>query len=178
MESAFFYNTFFTVSPIVSAEPTVSALPDDVLTHISKFINPKLDLIERYKKITKKLDHWTLKPVEDYLAEAEQWGYKETPKCYKGNGKIYKKTNRAHLIQLKTAIWDKITEKGFRLRDALYKKWDDMFWPPQSPVKLPNFKYQYITGKISERAYYLSQINADGTEVWTSGPASYHIGNL
>ncbi len=114
MESAFFYNTFFAVASPEPEPLAVSSLPDDVLTHISKFINPKLDLMERYKKITQKLDYWTFKPVAEYLAEANRWGYKETPKCYKGNGKIYKKANPHHLTYLKTAIWNEMTEDGYQ----------------------------------------------------------------
>jgi hypothetical protein len=171
MESAFFYNTFFDVVPVASVaspEPEflVSTLPDDVLAHISKFINPKLDLIERYKKITKKLDYWTFKPDAEYCAEASRWGYKETPKCYKGNGKIYKKDKRSHIIQLRMEIYDKMTEKGHRLREKIHKKWNNLFSLPPSPVKLPDCRYQDITGKIINRTYRLRWHYDDGTEVW------------
>jgi hypothetical protein len=176
MESAFFYNTFFAVaSPEPEPEFLVSTLPDDVLAHISKFINPKLDLMERYKKVSQKLDYWTFKPEAEYCAEASRWGYKETPKCYKGNGKIYKKANPHHLTYLKTAIWDKMTEKGYHLRNQLHNKWDDLFSLPPSPVKLPDCQYQDITGKISNRTYRLRHHNADGTEVWYAERVSLRI---
>jgi hypothetical protein len=169
MESAFFYNTFFAVAspePVPEPEPEflVSTLPDDVLAHISKFINPKLEMMERYKKLEKKIAYYTNKPVEEYCAEAERWGYKETPKCYKGYGKIYKKAKEEHLDELKTEIWRIATEKGRKWRNALCDKWEDLYYPPSSsPTQLPDIVYESITGTKRLFRYQL-----DGSHQWVS----------
>jgi hypothetical protein len=127
----------------------MEALPDDVLSYIGKFINvKKQSLRERNAKISQKLQYYIELPDSYYLQKAELFGYKETPKCYKKDGKLYKKSNPEHIKIIRRMVYCEIVDKGMRFQLYLDDEWCDLYQPiAESPIPLPNVTYERIGGE-------------------------------
>jgi hypothetical protein len=91
------------------------------------------------------------------------FGYKETPKCYKKDGKLYKKSNPEQIKIIRSVVYWGIVEKGMRFQIYLDDEWCDLYQPiAESPIPLPNVTYERIGG--TKTIYtYVPRYKRDGT---------------
>jgi len=130
-------------------------------------------MTERHQKLKKKLDYFKSQPDSYYLNKAELYGYKETPKCYKKDGKLKKKDNLSHMREVVWCIRAEIVEKGRIAMANLEKEWERLYFPPQVLFPRegihtipPNVEYESITGFKRTYYYDVKVIYPDGSQLW------------
>ena len=116
---------------------------------ITDYIVKGVPMMKRYAKLKEKMELLKTLPDSYYLEKVELARYKEFDDHYRSQGvvcKVYMKDNAEDMKKLRELIYCEVSHKGRRYTELLESQWKNLFRPCKSPIYLPPFEYECISG--------------------------------
>jgi len=160
MESAIYYATLAPSPVAFSIIDKIQSLGSKYLWRcvgeyvLTDYIVKGIPLVKRWDKINAKLRHYRSLPASYYIEKAGFYGFKETPKCYKNDGRLYKKGKKSHMEDMVSQIKMEMSHKGWYFAEDIQEQWDDLFPVTKTSKKwLPPYERHTLYGIMIKMEY-------------------------